>query len=114
MIIIRPLERKDVDDEDAGGDFDVALEDAIDGRPAKRPATPSRGGRGGKTSLSRRGRDAKFGFGGGKRRDKQNTRESTEAFVSRGGRSTRGGRGRPTGRETKRLGKSRRMAGRNK
>ena len=53
-------ERKDVlDESNAKGDdgFDIAVEDAISGRPQKRPNTGKK--------MSRNGRDAKFGFGGG-------------------------------------------------
>ncbi|KAK0203015.1 eukaryotic rRNA processing protein EBP2-domain-containing protein [Desarmillaria ectypa] len=121
--------RKDVlDNPNADDDaFDVAVEDAISDRPAKR-------GRGG---LSRQSRDKKFGFGGGDRRSKQNTRESTDNFESgsrkgsfrgsgrggRGGRSGGDGRGGRGGRgggssggrhSSKRLGKSRRVTARSK
>ncbi|KAK0497276.1 eukaryotic rRNA processing protein EBP2-domain-containing protein [Armillaria luteobubalina] len=124
--------RKDVlDNPNADDDaFDVAVEDAISDRPAKR-------GRGG--GLSRQSRDKKFGFGGGDRRSKQNTRESTDNFESgsrkgsfRGGRGGgRGGRGAGAGagrgggggrgggssggrHSSKRLGKSRRITARSK
>ncbi|KAG8744239.1 rRNA-processing protein and EBNA1-binding protein ebp2, partial [Ceratobasidium sp. 423] len=62
--------------------FDVAVEDAISDRPAKR------GKGGGKLSMSRTKRDAKFGFGGActkGRRGKQNTKQITESFDFRGG-----------------------------
>jgi rRNA-processing protein EBP2 len=80
---------------DAGQDseaFDVAVEDAISDRPAKR----------GKPAMSRSNRDSKFGFGGAGtkgRRGKQNTKESSENFDFRhgmgreGSRGGRGGRG---------------------
>ncbi|KAK0189131.1 eukaryotic rRNA processing protein EBP2-domain-containing protein [Armillaria mellea] len=122
--------RKDVlDNPNAEDDaFDVAVEDAISDRPAKR----GRGGGGG--GLSRQSRDKKFGFGGGDRRSKQNTRESTDNFEAgsrkgsfRGGRGGRGGgrggRGVGAGRgggssggrhSSKRLGKSRRITARSK
>lgn len=114
------LERKDILDNAQGDDdgFDVAVEDAISDRPAKRGRT---GGRGGK--LSRQARDQKFGFGSADRRSKQNTRQSTDDFQagSRKGtfRAGGGGRGGKPGRGGKtkaprRLGKSRRMAARSK
>ncbi|KAI5123156.1 hypothetical protein M0805_000859 [Coniferiporia weirii] len=97
---------KDVlDDSQADGDaFDVAVENAISDRPSKRS-------KGDAPKISRRGRDAKFGFGNKGHRSKQNTRESTEKFDSgsrRGGGA--GGRGARGG--AKRLGKGRRTAAR--
>ncbi|KAF8513778.1 eukaryotic rRNA processing [Gautieria morchelliformis] len=99
-------------DDTQGEEFEVALEDAIADRPAKRPRMP------------RTKRDEKYGRGGRGSvgwRSKQNTRESTDQFESGGrgrGRGSRGGRGgrgsRGTSRGTKRLGKSRRLAGRSK
>lgn len=90
----------DANDDDA---FDVAVEDAIESRPAKR----SKDG----PKMSRNKRDAKFGFGGQGRRSKQNTRQSTEQFdygsSKRGG--GKGGKGAKAG-KPKRLGKSKRMA----
>jgi rRNA-processing protein EBP2 len=83
-------------DDDA---FDIAVEDAIADRPAKR----ARGGKSG--GLPRHVRDKKFGFGGRGKRDKQNTRSSTDDFV--GSRGT-GGNGR--GGRSHRPGKSRRVA----
>ncbi|KAI0304318.1 eukaryotic rRNA processing [Multifurca ochricompacta] len=87
--------------------FDIAVEDAIADRPAKR----ARGGKG--SSLPRYVRDKKFGFGSHGKRDKQNTRSSTEDFdesTRRGG----GGRGRGRGQRGKsrqsRPGKARRAA----
>lgn len=70
-----PTERKDVlKDPHANDDaFDVEVEDAISDRPAKRSRT-------GGPNMSRKGRDAKFGFGGKGHRSKQNTRDSTEKF----------------------------------
>jgi rRNA-processing protein EBP2 len=74
--------------------------------------------------ISRRGRDAKFGFGGGAdRRSKSNTRESTEddGFSgggrgrggARGGRGAArgGGRGGASRGGSKRPGRGKRMAG---
>ncbi|CAL1712198.1 unnamed protein product [Somion occarium] len=91
------------------GAFDVAVEDAISDRPSKRGRG---GGRGDKRGISRPARDKKFGFGGPGKRAKQNTKDSTDDFVSRGsGRSSRGGRGGARG-GSKRLGKSRRMTSR--
>ncbi|KAJ3880141.1 eukaryotic rRNA processing protein EBP2-domain-containing protein [Lentinula edodes] len=115
--------RKDILDNPDGNDdaFDVAVEDAISDRPAKR----GRGGPAGGSRLSRQGRDKKFGFGGAGRRSKQNTSASTDDFDSRsrkgsggggrGGRGTRGGgRGGRGGGGSKRLGKSKRMDARSK
>ncbi|KZT53951.1 eukaryotic rRNA processing [Calocera cornea HHB12733] len=109
---------------DSGGmaeeEFDVALEDALAERPAKR-------GRGGKTSMNRDQRDSKFRLGaGGNKRSKQNTRESTDDFGgggpgrgrgrgrggARGGRGGRGGGGGRGG--AQRPGKSRRANMRSK
>ena len=96
------------EDDDA---FDVAVEDAIADRPAKR----TRGGPGEKRGLPRQARDKKFGFGGPGRRAKQNTKSSTDDFEPRrgGGKPARGGGGRggKTG-AAKRPGKSRRMSAR--
>ncbi|KAH8113502.1 eukaryotic rRNA processing [Phellopilus nigrolimitatus] len=82
--------------------FDVAVEDAISDRPSKRS-------KGAPPKISRKGRDAKFGFGGKDRRSKQNTRESTEKFDF-GSRKGAGGKGATSSSKPKRLGKSRRMA----
>ncbi|KAF9516432.1 hypothetical protein BS47DRAFT_1340762 [Hydnum rufescens UP504] len=78
--------------------FDIAVEDAIADRPsssnrgsAKRPKLDSDSRE--KKRMPRSARDAKFGFGsGGKRRDKQNTKESTNDFGGGGGGGS-GGRG---------------------
>ncbi|KAJ7490462.1 eukaryotic rRNA processing protein EBP2-domain-containing protein [Mycena latifolia] len=116
--------------------FDIAVEDAIADRPAKRgrgsaPGARGRGedGRGGGrgVKVSRQARDQKYGFGGTKKHAKSNTRESTDDFGGgrrgggggRGGRGgARGGFGRGGGRGgaggAKRLGKSRRMTQRSK
>ncbi|CAA7262865.1 unnamed protein product [Cyclocybe aegerita] len=96
-------------------EFDIAVEDAISDRPAKRGKTST--GKG----IPRSARDKKYGFGGAGRRSKQNTRESTDNFDSSpggrkgksgfkgaGGKSSKGRHG------SKRLGKSRRMASRGK
>lgn len=78
------LDNAQADDEG----FDVAVEDAISERPAKR----GKGADGHK--MSRTARDGKFGYGGVDRRSKQNTRESTDDFDnSRGRGGGRGGRG---------------------
>ena len=93
-------------DDDA---FDVAVDDAISDRPNKR----SKGGDG-RAKMSRKGRDAKFGFGGKGRRSKQNTRESTEKFDF-GNRKGAGGSGtakRGKGAKPNRPGKNRRQAAR--
>ncbi|KAF8230045.1 eukaryotic rRNA processing [Tricholoma matsutake] len=109
--------RKDVLDNMQGEDdaFDIAVEDAISDRPAKR-------GRGGGRGITREVRNRKYGFGGAGRRSKQNTEESTDNFGtdSRGGRrgsvrSRRGGaRGGMRGRANQRPGKARRIAARSK
>jgi len=110
---LRASERKDVLDKPREDDeeFDVAVEDAISERPAKRGKGPS-----GK-SIPRSVRDKKYGFGGAGRHAKQNTRESTNNFdPSKVGQSKKAGKGGgPKGRhKTKRLGKSRRMTARSK
>ncbi|KAF8625935.1 hypothetical protein AX17_006661 [Amanita inopinata Kibby_2008] len=99
--------RKDMLDNPVGEDFDVAVEDAIAGRPTKRSRGPGDG------NPSRQARDKKYGFGGAKKRSKQNTRESTDNF----GPSTRKGKkglGNSKGGKSKRPGKSRRIAARSK
>ncbi|KAI0715638.1 eukaryotic rRNA processing protein EBP2-domain-containing protein [Cerioporus squamosus] len=95
-----------------GEDFDVAVEDAIADRPSKRAKGPN-----GKAKLPRTARDKKFGFGGAGRRSKQNTKDSTDSFVQRGGPGGRkgpgkGGKGAKTA--PKRPGKSKRMAQRSR
>ncbi|KAF5376817.1 hypothetical protein D9757_008907 [Collybiopsis confluens] len=116
---LKGLKRKRKDTLEAGvGDdqaFDVAVEDAITDRPHKR----SQSGFGSGSKLSRQSRDVKFGFGGAGRRLKQNTRSSTDEFdfghkrstggPSRGGGFRGGAKGGP-----KRLGKSKRLAAKNK
>jgi len=84
-------------DDDA---FDVAIEDAVEGRPAKKAKSGPK--------ISRNKRDAKFGFGGKGRRDKQNTRQSTEQF-DYGSKKGAGAKGAKGG-KAKRPGKSKRMA----
>ncbi|KAJ7081867.1 eukaryotic rRNA processing protein EBP2-domain-containing protein [Mycena belliarum] len=96
-----------VGDDDA---FDIAVEDAIADRPAKRGRGAASGGRGasdrggrgasdrggrGGPKVSRTSRDQKYGFGGAGKRSKSNTRESTDDFGGgrRGGRGGAGGRG---------------------
>ncbi|KAF8867576.1 eukaryotic rRNA processing protein EBP2-domain-containing protein [Gymnopilus junonius] len=82
--------RKDVLDNPQANDdeFDIAIEDAISDRPAKR----GKGANG--KSMPRSARDQKFGFGGSTRRSKQNTRESTDNFdATNAGRGRGGGRG---------------------
>jgi rRNA-processing protein EBP2 len=75
------------------------VEDAISDRPSKRSKGP--GGVPAK-SMSRKVRDSKFGFGGSGKRSKQNTRSSTDDFVSTGfggkktfGKGAKGGARRP-------------------
>lgn len=105
-------------DGDGGEDFDVAVEDALADRPAKR----AKGGDGAGKSrpkLPRTARDKKFGFGGAGRRAKQNTKDSTDSFVQRGGPGGKGaGKGKggkgQKGAPPKRPGKSRRMARRSR
>ncbi|KAH9989715.1 eukaryotic rRNA processing protein EBP2-domain-containing protein [Russula compacta] len=98
------------DDDDV---FGVAVEDAITDRPTKRAR--GRGGKAGGGSLPRHVRDKKFGFGGHGKRDKQNTRSSTDDLdgIARRGRGGGvRGRGRGQGGKGSRLGKSRRAAAR--
>jgi rRNA-processing protein EBP2 len=106
------IERKDVLDNSRANDddFDVAVEDAISDRPAKRGK-----GSNGKT-IPRSVRDKKYGFGGAGRRAKQNTKDSTDNFdPSKAGRGKKPGKGGFKGRHTtKRLGKSRRMSAKSK
>ncbi|KAG8969510.1 rRNA-processing protein and EBNA1-binding protein ebp2 [Tulasnella sp. 419] len=111
--------RKDAIGGATGGDedFDVAVEEAIGERPAKRHMT--NGSRGGKAGGSKRGmprnkRDAKFrAGGGGGRHSKSNTKDSTNDFEFAGGGKFRSGKQkRGQGNKPKRLGKSRRAAGR--
>jgi len=92
--------------------FDVAVEDAISDRPSKR----SKGGPGGDKKLPRQARDKKFGFGGARKRSKQNTKDSTDSFESRGGGSGKGPRGaKGVARGgAKRPGKSKRMNARSR
>jgi rRNA-processing protein EBP2 len=106
------LENAQADDDG----FDVAVEDAIaDRRPAKR----ARGGKAG-DGLPRHARDKKFGFGGHGKRDKQNTRSSTDDLdgpARRGGGGGMRGRGRGRGgkgQSSSRPGKSRRVAARSR
>jgi rRNA-processing protein EBP2 len=105
-------ERKDILDNSREKDdeFDVAVEDAISDRPAKRGKASN-----GK-SIPRSVRDKKYGFGGVGRRAKQNTKESTDDFdPSKAGRGGKPGRGGFKGRHsTKRLGKSRRISAKSK
>ncbi|KAF8889975.1 eukaryotic rRNA processing protein EBP2-domain-containing protein [Gymnopilus junonius] len=107
-------------------EFDIAIEDAISDRPAKR----GKGANG--KSMPRSARDQKFGFGGSTRRSKQNTRESTDNFDAtnagrgrgggeggrggaQGGRGgAQGGRGGKSRHSSKRLGKSKRTAAKGK
>ncbi|KDQ50472.1 hypothetical protein JAAARDRAFT_41933 [Jaapia argillacea MUCL 33604] len=97
--------------------FDIAVENAISDRPSapKRSKTTDNQGK----KISRQGRDKKFGFGGSGKRAKQNTKSSTDSFEFGGGRGKgrdgakgRGGGAGGKGKgPAKRLGKSRRMAG---
>ena len=93
-------ERKDILDKNEGGeDFDVAVEDAIADRPAKRKNDGAK--------LSRTARDKKYGFGGSKKHAKHNTRASTDNFGTGASKGRKGG-------NSKRPGKSKRMAARSK
>ncbi|RPD62599.1 eukaryotic rRNA processing [Lentinus tigrinus ALCF2SS1-7] len=100
-----------MDGADDGEDFDVAVEDALADRPSKRAKGPN-----GKSKLPRTARDKKFGFGGAGRRSKQNTKDSTDSFVQRGGpggkKGGKGGKGAKAA--PKRPGKSKRMAQRSR
>ncbi|KIK23477.1 hypothetical protein PISMIDRAFT_100270 [Pisolithus microcarpus 441] len=88
-----------------GEEFDVTVEEAIgDERSSKRPKKE-----GGGKKMSRGTRDAKYGFGGKGRRSKQNTRSSTDSFVSGGNKKGKG-----KGAVNKRPGKSKRQAMKNR
>ncbi|EFI27140.1 hypothetical protein CC1G_14965 [Coprinopsis cinerea okayama7 len=96
--------RKDMLESGEGGDdeFDIAVEDAISDKPAKR------------SKLTRTARDKKYGFGqGAGRRSKSNTRESTDNFgpsKGKGGKKGgKGGKGKP-----QRPGKARRQSARSR
>ena len=117
------LERKDILDNPQVDDeaFDVAVEDAISDRPAaKRIKTRPhpQGGRAKveKGKISRHVRDQKYGFGGARKRWKQNTRDSTDNVGEKGAKGAKSGfMGRASSRgSNKRLGKSRRIAARSK
>ena len=78
-------------------DFDIALEDAIAGGPAKKRKVVEserggRGGRGGSRGISRRGRDSKFGNPTTSRRPKENN-DKLDGDGSSSGRGRGGGRG---------------------
>ncbi|WVQ73112.1 hypothetical protein IAR50_002676 [Cryptococcus sp. DSM 104548] len=77
---------------DDDGQFDIDVEDVIEGRDEKGGRTSS-----GKSKMPRSVRDNKYSMGGGGKRSKQNTKESSMDFgggsSSRGGGSGRGGRG---------------------
>ncbi|KAH9986629.1 hypothetical protein BJV77DRAFT_922989, partial [Russula vinacea] len=66
--------------------FDIAVEDAIADRRTGCAGAEARVG----SSLPRHVRDKKFGFGGHGKRDRQNTRSSTDYF---GGSARRGSSG---------------------
>ena len=114
LIFFRYEERKGALDNAQMDDdaFDIAVEDAIADRPAKRGRGGSRGGSG----LPRHARDKKFGFGGHGKRAKQNTRSSTDDLDGSSWRGAGRGRGQGRGRGGKspRPGKARRAAGRNR
>lgn len=114
------------DKPEGGEDFDIAVEDAIADRPAKRTKSGPGGSRDNK--LPRTARDKKFGFGGTGRRGKSNDKSSTDDFNphSKKGSFRSGGGGKPGGasgggggggggkaggrHSSKRLGKSKRQA----
>lgn len=115
LILILPsrcAERKgalDNTQEDDDG-FDVAVEDAISDHPAKRTKGAGPSGK----KIPRQARDQKFGFGGPRKRSKQNTKSSTDSFDAGSA-----GRGKPRGGKSakgpaKRPGKSRRVAARSR
>ncbi|KAH9924331.1 eukaryotic rRNA processing [Epithele typhae] len=113
---LKGLKRKRKGNLDGGNeDFDVAVEDALADRPNKRSKSgPGTGkGPGGKPKLPRGARDKKFGFGGSGKRSKQNTKDSTDSFVQRGGPGGKGKGGKGKG-PAKRPGKGRRMAQRSR
>ena len=99
-----------MDNVQADGDFDVAVEDAISDRPSKRAKGSGDSSR---PNMSRRARDGKFGFGGAERRSKQTIKSSTDDFEPR----RRSGPGQKFGKSgkggkralPKRPGKSKRM-----
>ncbi|KAI6030447.1 eukaryotic rRNA processing [Pisolithus orientalis] len=87
-----------------GEEFDVAVEEAIgDERSSKR--SRKEGGK----NMSRSARDTKYGFGGKGRRSKQNTRSSTDSFISGANKKGKG-----KGAVNKRPGKSKRQAIKNR
>ncbi|PCH39842.1 eukaryotic rRNA processing [Wolfiporia cocos MD-104 SS10] len=93
--------------------FDVEVEDAVSDRPTKRARGAGPGGK----KLPRQVRDKKFGFGGPRKRAKQNTKASTDNFEPRagGGKGVRGAKGKGGAKAgAKRPGKSRRMAARSR
>ncbi|KAI9465387.1 eukaryotic rRNA processing [Lactarius psammicola] len=98
-----------------GDAFDIAVEDAITDRPAKRGRGGGKGGGGG---LPRHARDQKFGFGGHGKREKQNTRSSTDDWDGSSRRGAGRGRGQSRGGgrggKSQRPGKARRAAARNR
>ncbi|ODN81638.1 hypothetical protein L202_02042 [Cryptococcus amylolentus CBS 6039] len=77
---------------DDDGQFDIDVEDVIEGRDDKGGRSSS-----GKSKMPRSVRDNKYSMGGGGKRSKQNTKESSMDFgggsSSRGGGAGRGGRG---------------------
>ncbi|ODO05308.1 rRNA-processing protein EBP2 [Cryptococcus wingfieldii CBS 7118] len=83
-------EGADIGDDD--GQFDIDVEDVIEGRDDKGGRSSS-----GKSKMPRSVRDNKYSMGGGGKRSKQNTKESSMDFgggsSSRGGGAGRGGRG---------------------
>ncbi|CAK5267568.1 unnamed protein product [Mycena citricolor] len=125
---VKGLKRKrgDMLDRPSGDDdgFDVAVEDAIADRPAKRGRSGAGPSDKNKKGIGRDARNKKFGFGGGGKHSKSNTRASTDSFVSGGGKGGKPafgkggkagfGKGGKSGGGPKRLGKSRRNASKGK
>ncbi|KAK6908235.1 hypothetical protein I203_102236 [Kwoniella mangroviensis CBS 8507] len=119
---VQGLKRKRKEGMELGEDgdddqFGISVEDAIEGKTERGGGGGGRG-RGGKAKMPRHVRDNKYSLGGSSRRDKQNTRDSTNDFSFGGGKPGRGGKGGRGGRGGGgrsgggRPGKSRRMAGR--
>ncbi len=78
---IHPLTERGKNGLQEDDEFDVDVEDAIADKPSggKRAKLDAKGK---KSLIPRAARDAKYGFGGNKRRIKQNTKESTNDFTS--------------------------------
>ncbi|OSX59721.1 hypothetical protein POSPLADRAFT_1183396 [Postia placenta MAD-698-R-SB12] len=103
--------RKDALDGPQDDGFDVAVEDAISDRPSKRTKGA---GPGDKKKLPRPARDKKFGFGGPRKRAKQNTKSSTDSFEARSAGKGKGANGPRAKGGSKRPGKSKRVSARSR